>query len=218
MERIKMEVMNKTTIYGILDDSKGFSVSNYTWTVTSCRTFWKRLTEFAFSKSGASRLDIFGAECLLGSIMSVTTEEGKDQLIGGQDGFIAILLLLKALRENLRFHEQQGDAKLKDLCFTIDRLVHGLNNCGFINENNSRIAMQGNQSFLNILLTGKISEDDKSKCAETYRFFQNKIFRLTVAQCFDLPAIVLYKCFLLHMKVVSQKEGADILKAINEMK
>ena len=213
-----MEVMNKTTIYGILDDSKGFSVSNYTWTVTNCRTFWKKLSEFAFSKSGASRLDIFGAECLLGSIMSVTTEEGKDQLICGQDGFIAILLLLKALRENLRFHEQHGDAKLKDLCFTIDRLVHGLNNCGLINENNSRIAMQGNQSFLNILLTGKISEDDKSKCAETYRFFQNKIFRLTVAQCFDLPAIILYKCFLLHMNVASQEEGVDILKAINEMK
>ena len=214
-----MEVMNKTTIYGILDDSKDFSVSNYTWTVTNCRTFWKKLTEFAFSKSGASRLDIFGAECLLGSIMSVTTEEGKDQLIGGQDRFIAILLLLKALRENLRFHEQHGNAKLKDLCFTIDRLIHGLNNYAFINENNSRIAMQGkDQDFLNILLTGKVSEDDKSKCAETYRFFQNKIFRLTVAQCVDLPAIVLYKCFLLHMKVASQEEGVDILNAINEMK
>ena len=213
-----MEVMNKTTIYGILNDSKGFSVLNYKWTVTNCRTFWKKLTEFAFSKSGASRLDIFGAECLLGSIMSVTTEEGKDQLIGGRDGFIAILLLLKALRENLRFHEQHGNAKLKDLCFTIDRLIHGLNNYAFINENNSRIAMQGNQSFLNILLTEKVSEDDKSKCAETYRFFQNKIFRLTVAQCFDLPAIILYKCFLLDMKVASQEEGIDILKAINEMK
>ena len=214
-----MEVMNKTTIYGILDDSKGFSVSNYTWTVANCRTFWKKLTEFSFSKSGASRLDIFGAECLFGSIMSVTTEEGKDQLIGGQDGFIAILLLLKALRENLRFHEQHGNAKLKDLCFTIDRLIHGLNNYAFINENNSRIAMQGkDQGFLNILLTGKVSENDKSKYAETYRFFQNKIFRLTVAQSFDLPAIILYKCFLLHMKVVSQEEGADILKAINEMK
>ena len=151
--------------------------------------------------------------------MSVTTEEGKDQLIGGQDGFIAILLLLKALRENLRFHEQHGDAKLKDLCFTIDRLVHGLNNCGLINEKNSRIALQGkDQGFLNILLTGKVSEDDKSKYAETYRFFQNKIFRLTVAQCFDLPAIILYKCFLLHMNVASQEEGIDILKAINEIK
>ena len=214
-----MEVMNKTTIYGILNDSKGFSVLNYKWTVTNCRTFWKKLTEFAFSKSGASRLDIFGAECLLGSIMSVTTEEGKDQLIVGQNGFIAILLLLKALRENLRFHEQHGNAKLKNLCFTIDRLIHGLNNYAFINENNLRIAMQGkDQGLLNILLTGKVSEDDKSKCAETYRFFQNKIFRLTVAQCFDLPAIILYKCFLMHMKVASQEEGANILKAINEIK
>ena len=79
--------------------------------------------------------------------------------------------------------------------------------------------MQGkDQGFLNILLTGKVAEDDKSKYAETYRFFQNKIFRLTVAQCFDLPAIILYKCFLLDMKVVSQEEGIDILKAINEMK
>ncbi len=176
-----MEVMNKTTIYGILNDSKDFSVSNYTWTAANCRTFWKKLSKFAFSKSEASRLDIFGAECLLGSIMSVTTEEGKDQLIGGQDG--AILLLLKALRENLRFHEQLGNAKLKDMCFTIDRLVHGLNNCGLINEKNSRIAMQGkDQGFLNILLTGKVSEDDKIKYAENYRFFQNKILRLTVAQ------------------------------------
>ncbi len=73
------------------------------------------------------------------------------------------------------------------------------------------------QGFLNILLTGKVSEDNKSKYAETYRFFQNKIFRLTVAQCFDLPAIVLYKCFFLNMKVASQEEGVDILNAINEM-
>ena len=214
-----MEVMNKTTIYGILDDSKGFSVSDYTWTVANCRTFWKKLSEFAFSKSGKSRLDIFDEECLLGSIMSVTTEEEKDQLICDQDGFITILLLLKALRENLRFHKQNGDAKLKDLCFTIDRLIHGLNNCGFIDKNNSRVEMQGkDQNFLDILLMGKVSEDDKSKYAETYRFFQNKIFRLTVAQCFDLPAIILYKCYLLHMKVDSRKDGVNILKAINEMK
>lgn len=214
-----MEVMEKTTIYGILNDSRGFSVSDYTWTVANCRTFWKKLSEFAFSKSGESRLGILGEKCLLGSIMSATTEEGKDQLIGGQDGFITILLLLKALRENLRFHEQRGDAKLKDLCFTIDRLIHGLNNCGFINENNSRIAIQGkDQNFLDILLTGKVSEDDKSKYAQTYRFFQNKIFRLTVAQCFDLPAIILYKCFLLHIKVDSREDGINILKAINEMK
>ena len=214
-----MEVMEKTTIYGILNDSRGFSVSDYTWTVANCRTFWKKLSEFAFLKSGESRLNIFDEECLLGSIMSVTTGEGEDQLIFGQEGFIAILLLLKALRENLRFHEQHEDAKLKDLCFTLDRLIHGVNNCGFIDKNNSRVAiLEKDQNFLDILLTGKVSEDDKSKYAETYRFFQNKIFRLTVAQCFDLPAIILYKCSLLHIKVNSREDGVDILKAINEMK
>ena len=216
-----MTNMNKQTIYGILNEPDGFSVSdNYTWTSTQCRIFWNELVDFAFhKKSNCLEFNELENQFLAGAIMTFDNEDNLSQFIFGQDKFITIILLLKALRENLRFHEQHGDAKLKDLCFTIDRLVYGLNNCGLINENNSRIAMQGkDQGFLNILLTGKVAEDDKSKYAETYRFFQNKIFRLTVAQCFDLPAIILYKCFLLDMKVVSQEEGIDILKAINEMK
>lgn len=216
-----MTNMNKQTIYGILNEPDGFSVSdNYTWTSTKCRIFWNELVDFAFhKKSNCLEFNELENQFLAGAIMTFDNEDNLSQFIFGQDKFITIILLLKALRENLRFHEQHGDAKLKDLCFTIDRLVYGLNNCGLINENNSRIAMQGkDQGFLNILLTGKVAEDDKSKYAETYRFFQNKIFRLTVAQCFDLPAIILYKCFLLDMKVVSQEEGIDILKAINEMK
>ncbi len=86
-------------------------------------------------------------------------------------------------------------------------------------KNNSRVAiLEKDQNFLDILLTGKVSEEDKSKYAETYRFFQNKIFRLTVAQCVDLPAIILYRCSLLHMKVDSREDGVNILKAINEIK
>ncbi len=216
-----MTNMNKQTIYGILNEPDGFSVSdNYTWTSTQCRIFWNKLVDFAFhKKSNCLEFNELENQFLIGAIMTFENEDNLSQLIFGQDKFITIILLLKALRENLRFHEQHGDAKLKDLCFTIDRLIHGLNNCGFINEKNLRIAMQGkDQGFLNILLTGKVSEDDKSKYAETYRFFQNKIFRLTVTQCFDLPAIILYKCFLIHMNVASQEEGIDILKAINEMK
>ena len=216
-----MTNMNKQTIYGILNEPDGFSVSdNYTWTSTKCRIFWNELVDFAFhKKSNCLEFNELENQFLAGAIMTFDNEDNLSQFIFGQDKFITIILLLKALRENLRFHEQHGDAKLKDLCFTIDRLVYGLNNCGLINEKNSRIALQSkDQGFLNILLTGKVSEDDKSKYAETYRFFQNKIFRLTVAQCFDLPAIVLYKCFLLDMKVASQEEGIDILKAINEMK
>ena len=216
-----MTNMNKQTIYGILNEPDGFSVSdNYTWTSTKCRIFWNELVDFAFhKKSNCLEFNELENQFLAGAIMTFDNEDNLSQFIFGQDKFITIILLLKALRENLRFHEQHGDAKLKDLCFTIDRLVYGLNNCGLINEKNSRIALQSkDQGFLNILLTGKVSEDDKSKYAETYRFFQNKIFKLTVAQCFDLPAIILYKCFLLDMKVASQEEGIDILKAINEMK
>ena len=216
-----MTNMNKQTIYGILNEPDGFSVSdNYTWTSTKCRIFWNELVDFAFhKKSNCLEFNELENQFLAGAIMTFDNEDNLSQFIFGQDKFITIILLLKALRENLRFHEQHGDAKLKDLCFTIDRLVYGLNNCGLINEKNSRIALQSkDQGFLNILLTGKVSEDDKSKYAETYRFFQNKIFKLTVAQCFDLPAIILYKCFLLDMKVASQEEGVDILKAINEMK
>jgi len=171
-----MTNMNKQTVYGILNEPDGFSVSdNYTWTSTKCRIFWNELVDFAFhKKSNCLEFNELENQFLAGAIMTFDNEDNLSQFIFGQDKFITIILLLKALRENLRFHEQQGDAKLKDLCFTIDRLVHGLNNCGFINENNSRIAMQGNQSFLNILLTGKISEDDKSKCAETYLSFRTK--------------------------------------------
>ena len=215
-----MEAMNKKTVYGILNDADGFSVSdNYTWTVAKCKTFWKNLSDFAFSNSEGNEQELLDKKCLLGSIMSVAGEE-ENQLISGQDNFITIMLILKALRENLRFYEQHIDEELKDLCFTIDRLIHGLNNCGLIDKNNLRIVVQDkNQEsdFSKILLAGQVAEDSKSAYAENYRFFFDKIFRLTVAQCRSLAEIILYACSFLHIEVDSREDGENILKMINNM-
>jgi hypothetical protein len=153
--------------------------------------------------------------------MTFENEDNLSQLIFGQDKFITIILLLKALRENLRFHEQRGDTKLKDICFTIDRLIHGLTCCGVIDKTNLRIYVEknGKESDLpDILLTGKISENSESLYAQNYRFFQNKINRLTVAEYRSLPNIILYKCCLLHIESDSKEDGISILELIKEMK
>lgn len=201
-----MLAMNKQTIYGILNDADGFSISDGTAT-----TFWKEI--FALLKGQEESEQEF----LLGSIMSFVNKDGLNQIIYGQDKFIAILLILKAVREKLRFFEHH-DTKLQDICSTIDRLIHGLK-CGHIDEKSSRIVMQNQESdLLNILLTGKVANDSRSRNAEAYRFFQKKINGLSVAQCCSLPDIILYSCFLLHIEADTEEEGKGAFKLIKEMK
>ena len=218
-----MTDMNKQTIYGVLNEAEGFSISdNYTWTSTKCRLFWNELVDFAFrKKNNCIEFDDLKNQFLAGAIMTFENENNLSQLIFGQDKFITIILILKALRENLRFHEQRGDIKLQDTCSTIDRLIRGLNRCGVIDKTDLRISVEKNgkeSDLTNILLTGKIPENSESLYAQNYRFFQNKINRLTVAECRSLPNIILYKCFLLHIESDSKEDGISILESIKEMK
>ena len=204
-----MMAMNKQTIYGILNDTEGFSISN--GTEDKCTTFWKEIFALLKGKEESEQ------EFLLGSIMSFVNKDGLNQIISGQDKFIAIILILKAVREKLRFFEHH-DMKLQDICSTIDRLIHGLK-CGYIDEKSSRIVMQNQESdLLNILLTGKVANDSKTSNAEAYRFFQKKINGLSVAQCCSLADIILYSCFLLHIEVDTEEEGKGAFKLIKEMK
>lgn len=204
-----MMAMNKQTIYGILNDAEGFSISD--GTADKCTTFWKEI--FALLKGQEESEQEF----LLGSIMSFVNKDGLNQIIYGQDKFIAILLILKAVREKLRFFEHH-DTKLQDICSTIDVLIHGLK-WGHIDEKSSRIAMQNQESdLLNILLTGKVANDSKTSNAEAYRFFQKKINGLSVAQCCSLADIILYSCFLLHIEADTEEEGKGAFKLIKEMK
>ena len=167
-----MTNMNKQTIYGILNEPDGFSVSdNYTWTSTKCRIFWNELVDFAFHKK---------SNCLEFN-ETFENEDNLSQLIFGQDKFITIILLLISLREKLKFFEHTANSKLQDTCFTIDRLIHGLTRCGVIDKTNLRISVEKNSKesdLLDILLTGKITENSESLYAQNYRFFQNKINRL----------------------------------------
>ncbi|MBQ7673601.1 MAG: hypothetical protein IJT36_03630 [Alphaproteobacteria bacterium] len=218
-----MTNMNKQTIYGILNETDGFSVSdNYTWTSTKCRIFWNELVDFAFhKKSNCLEFNELENQFLAGAIMTFENEDNLSQLIFGQDKFITIILLLISLREKLKFFEHTANSKLQDTCFTIDRLIHGLTRCGVIDKTNLRISVEKNSKesdLLDILLTGKITENSESLYAQNYRFFQNKINRLTVAECCSLPNIILYKCSLLHIESDSKEAGISILESIKEMK
>ena len=218
-----MTDMNKQTIYGVLNEAEGFSVSdNYTWTSTKCRLFWNELVDFAFrKKNNCIEFDNLKNHFLAGAIMTFENENNLSQLIFGQDKFITIILLLIALREKLKFFEHTANSKLQDTCFTIDRLIHGLTRCGVVDKTNLRISVgkNGKESDLpDILLTGKIPENSESLYAQNYRFFQNKINRLTIAECCSLPNIILYKFSLLHIESDSKEDGISILESIKEMK
>lgn len=212
-----MADMNKQTIYGLLNDADGFLISdNYTCTLAKCKTFWNELATFAFSKNKK-----FNDNFITGSIMTFKNEDNLNQLVFGQDKFITIILLLITLRENLKFYERDDSELQEDTCLTIDRLIHGLNRCGVIDKTNLRIFVEKHakeSDLLDILLTEKASENSESLYAQNYRFFQNKINRLTVSERCSLPSVILYKCFLLHIESDSKEDGARIPESIKEMK
>ena len=72
-----MMAMNKQTIYGILNDAEGFSISD--GTADKCTTFWKGIFALLKGKEESEQ------EFLLGSIMSFVNKDGLNQIIYGQD-------------------------------------------------------------------------------------------------------------------------------------
>ena len=77
----------------------------YAWEEKECQTLWDDLFLFAFPDNDCDKFNSESDEYFLGSIVTFKNEEGKMEIIDGQQRLTTLMLLLRA------FYEKYGSMK-----------------------------------------------------------------------------------------------------------
>lgn len=217
--------VDQKNIFDLLKDKKAdFLIPDYqrpyAWQEKECQKLWDDIFEFAIPENDATKFDI-NDEYFLGPIVTFTNKNKKLEVIDGQQRLTTILLLLRA------FYAKYGsmqDEQSRSTRENIEKCIWKTDEFGKPNLDelkiDSEVAMDKyKDEFLNILKTGTVEKDQKSKYAENYRFFQEKInnFLDTYPGYFSyLPIRILNNCILLPIEAESQETALRIFSTLND--
>lgn len=217
--------VDQKNIFDLLKDKKAdFLIPDYqrpyAWQEKECQKLWDDIFEFAIPENDATKFDT-NDEYFLGPIVTFMNKDKKLEVIDGQQRLTTILLLLRA------FYAKYGsmqDEQSRSTRENIEKCIWKTDEFGKPNLDelkiDSEVAMDKyKDEFLNILKTGIVEKDQKSKYAENYRFFQEKInnFLDTYPGYFSyLPIRILNNCILLPIEAESQETALRIFSTLND--
>jgi len=193
----------------------------YAWTEIECATLWDDIFSFAFPDNDYSRFDSDNDEYFLGPIVTFKNDDGKLEVIDGQQRLTTLMLLLRAFYA--KFGNMQ-DENSKTTRSNIEKCIWKTDEFGKPNlaalKINSEVATDNEkEEFLSILKTGIAAKERKSTYAVNYRFFQEKIdwFLQTYPGYFSyLPTRILNNCILLPIEAESQDTALRIFSTLND--
>lgn len=193
----------------------------YAWTEIECATLWDDIFTFAFPDNDYSRFDSDNDEYFLGPIVTFKNDDGKLEVIDGQQRLTTLMLLLRAFYA--KFGNMQ-DENSKTTRSNIEKCIWKTDEFGKPNltalKINSEVATDNEkEEFLTILKTGIAAKERKSTYAVNYRFFQEKIdwFLQTYPGYFSyLPTRILNNCILLPIEAESQDTALRIFSTLND--
>lgn len=193
----------------------------YAWEKDECQTLWDDIFTFAFPDNDYSKFDSDNEEYYLGSVVTFKNEDGKMEIIDGQQRLTTLMLLLRAFYE--RFGNMQ-DSNSKSTRENIEKCIWKTDEFGRPDKNalkiNSEVASDNDKSeFLDILKIGVVGKDMKSLYAMNYKFFQEKIdeFLQQYPSYFSyLPTRILNNCILLPIEAESQNTALRIFSTLND--
>lgn len=191
----------------------------YAWEEDECKTLWDDIFEFAFPNNN---LDDFNSEeeYYLGPIVTFRNDDGKKEIIDGQQRLTTLMLLLRAFY--VKFGKMQDDNS-KKMRENIEKCIWKTDEFGNPNKSalkiNSEVATDNDkEEFLKILNTGDVT-NMKSRYAENYKFFQKQIdsFLNNYPSYFSyLPARILNNCILLPIEADDQNTALRIFSTLND--
>ena len=192
----------------------------YAWDEDLCQTLWDDIFAFAIPNNDAYKFNT-NEEYFLGSIVTFKNEDGKLEVIDGQQRLTTLMLLLRAF---YCFFEKMADENSRKLRERISNCIWKADEFGNANMNilkiDSEVATDDDkEEFLSILKTGQTTPDQKSNYANNYRFFQDKInnFLQSYPSYFPfLPARILENCILLPIEAESQDTALRIFSTLND--
>ena len=192
----------------------------YAWGEKECQTLWDDLFLFAFPENNC---DLFNGddEYFLGPIVTFKNDEGKLEIIDGQQRLTTLMLLLRAFYA--KYGSMKDDKAIKTSKM-IEQCIWKIDEFGDPDKTalkiNPEVATDKQKDeFLNILKTGVIPDNASSSYANNYRFFQQKIvsFQSEYSDWFSkLPVRIMNNCILLPIEAESQDTALRIFSTLND--
>lgn len=220
----KLNVDQKTIKDLFQDKRSDFLIPDYqrpyAWKEMECQTLWDDIFTFAIPDDGSTEFDS-NSEYFLGPIVTFKNNNGKMEVIDGQQRLTTLMLLLRAFYA--KFGHMQDEASL----FTkqnIEKCLWKTNEFGKPNMNalkiDSEVATDEDKNdFLEILRTGTVHKTQKSNYAINYCFFQTCIetFLSKYPSYFAyLPTRIMNNCILLPIEAESQDTALRIFSTLND--
>ena len=217
--------VDQKTIKDLLQDKKAdFLIPDYqrpySWGEKECMTLWDDIFSFAIPNGNALQFDS-GSEYFLGPIVTFKNDDRKMEVIDGQQRLTTIMLLLRAFFEKFGLMQDEDSILTKK---NIETCIWKTDEFGKPDKTalkiDSEVATDKDKNqFLDILRTGKVSQEQKSPYAANYRFFQKQIdeFLQSYPSYFAfLPTRIMNNCILLPIEAESQDTALRIFSTLND--
>ena len=220
----KLNVDQKTIIDLLSDKKADFLIPDYqrpyAWNEEQCQTLWDDIFLFSFPDNNYEAFDE-NEEYFLGSIVTYKNENGKSEVIDGQQRLTTLMLILRA------FYDKFANMKDKNSVLTRDRIekcIWKTDTFGTADKNTLKIDSEvatdnDKEEFLELLRTGIVKQGSKSQYVLNYQFFQKRIddFLQAFPSFFPyLPARILGNCILLPIEAESQDTALRIFSTLND--
>lgn len=222
----KLNIDQKTIKELFSDKKSDFLIPDYqrpyAWGEDECQTLWDDIFSFAFPDGNADNFDSANDEYFLGPIVTYkNSDNGKQEIIDGQQRLTTLMLLLRAFYSKLLNMKDDNTKKTKEIIasciWKVDEFDNPDTNCLKIDSEVS--TDDDKEEFKSILKNGIVTKDMKSKYADTFRFFEVRIqeFLNEYPSYFAfLPNRVLKNCILFPIEAESQDTALRIFSTLND--
>ncbi len=217
--------IDQKTIFSLLSDKKAdFLIPDYqrpyAWGEDECATLWDDLFAFAIPGGDYTQFDD-NEEYFLGPIVTFKNEDGKLEIIDGQQRLTTIMLLLRAFYP--RFEKPQDDESVS-IRQSLERCIWKTSEFDKPFKDQLKIDSEvasddDKEEFLYILRTGDAGADKKSRYARIYRFFEDQILEFVEAYPFYTPYFpnrIMKNVILLPIEAESQSTALRIFSTLND--
>lgn len=221
----KLNIDQKTIRELLTDKHADFLIPDYqrpyAWGEDECSTLWGDLFAFAFPNDDFEQFDSGSDEYFLGPIVTFKNDEGKLEIIDGQQRLTTIMLLLRAFYDKFANMKDKQSVKTRA---AISECVWKTDEFDDPDTDqlkiDSEVASDGDKDeFLRILRTGCAENGWKSAYATNFAFFQKRISQLVS----EWPTYTVYfarrilnNVIMLPIEAESQDTALRIFSTLND--
>lgn len=221
----KLNIDQKTIRELLTDKHADFLIPDYqrpyAWGEDECSTLWDDLFAFAFPNDDFEQFDSGSDEYFLGPIVTFKNDEGKLEIIDGQQRLTTIMLLLRAFYDKFANMKDKQSVKTRA---AISECVWKTDEFDDPDTDqlkiDSEVASDGDKDeFLRILRTGRAENGWKSAYATNFAFFQKRISQLVS----EWPTYTVYfarrilnNVIMLPIEAESQDTALRIFSTLND--